>query len=519
MSWYARALTVATAVGLATGSWVAAAPPAHAAGDVIAAAGADATGQVMSSILAGTGAINVKTPTQLGTSEVTVPADSFCNDVTYNASGTGTDSHGNPKISSPPAAQEGVTALNNSVAKTYPSSSFYSGVSSSVGGCIDIARSSSLNKTPSLLENYAFAVDAVSWASPSLNAPAFLSLQDLRDIWNCNLNDWSQVGGSPGGIVRALPVFGSGTRKFFINNVLGVSTETATTGWNPPTSGVIPGGHPGAGNAITCPAAIGAGNNAGIGAQSDGNTLSLPAFRANLQKYILPYSSANWVQQATGAGNPTIDIRNGVRPGGIVGVAPSGTFPAAYSVRWTGTAWHLNDGQILGANETGGRTQTGVNSSGQFDTTLTGVAGTFSATDVGFNVQGTFINDGTVITSVNGDGSQATITPGASAAATNGTVTIGWAVVSEKNPNISGANTGTGTQYPGIRFVYNIIRPDEPDYTAARNLIGYDDTTANGTVSALCDGTDAGIISDYGFLPLTPLHGLVNTNLITCRKQ
>ena len=523
ITWFKRVLTIGTAVGLATGVGLAAAPAAHAAGDVIAAEGADVTGPVESALLQGTGAINVKTPTQLGATEVTVPADSFCKSVTYNATGTGTDASGNPKIASAPAAQQGVDALNNSVAKTYPGAWAYSGVASSVGGCIDIARSSSLNKTPSLLENYAFAVDAVTWASPSLNAPSFLSLQDLRDIWNCNLNDWGQVGGSPGPILRALPFFGSGTRKFFINNVLGVSAETSTTGWNPPTSGVIPAGHPGAGTGITCPAAIGAGNNAGLGEQSNGNNLSSPAFRANLQKYILPYSAANWVQQATGAGNPTIDIRGGVRPGGIVGVAPSGTFPPAYAVRWTGTAWRLNDGQILGANETGGRSQSGVNSAAQFATTLTGVAGTFVSTDVGFNVQGSFINDGTVITAVNGDGSQATISPGASAAATNGTVTIGWAVVSEKNPNISGAGTGSGTQYPGVRFVYNIIRPDEPSYAVARNLIGFDDTSATGTVSAVCNGSDAGIISDYGFLPLTKLDptgpGVGNDNLVSCRKQ
>ena len=49
------------------------AKPAGAAGDVIAAAGADVTGNVMSEILAGTGGINIKTPGQLGNAEVTVP--------------------------------------------------------------------------------------------------------------------------------------------------------------------------------------------------------------------------------------------------------------------------------------------------------------------------------------------------------------------------------------------------------------------------------------------------------------
>jgi hypothetical protein len=153
---------------------------------------------------------------------------------------------------------------------------------------------------------------------------------------------------------------------------------------------------------------------------------------------------------------------------------------------------------------------------------LSGAPGTFTASDVGFNLQGSFINDGTVITAVNGDGSQATISPGAKAAGT-GSVLVGWSVVSEKNPNISGAGTGTGTQYPGVRFVYNIIRPDEPSYLAARALIGFDDTASNGAVSELCNGDDAGTLSDFGFLPLTALDptgpGVGNDQAITCRKQ
>jgi ABC-type phosphate transport system substrate-binding protein len=528
-----KAIVVGTAIA-ASGAWVAvSAPNAHAAGDVIAAEGADVTGPVMSAILQGTGAVNVTTPIQLGSTEVTVPGDSFCSAVTYNASGTGTDSGGNPKIAAAPASQQGIDALNNSVAKTYPGPFAYTGVASSVGGCIDIARSSSLNKTPSILENYAFAVDAVTWASPSLYAPAYLTLQQLRDIWNCNYNDWSQVGGSPGPILRALPFFGSGTRKFFLNNIIGVPSsgsaqpvESGTTGWIAPTSGNIPAGQPNAGAPVTCPPAIGSGNTTGLGEQSNGANLSTPAFRADLQKYILPYSAGNWVAQANNAGNPTLDIRGGVRPGGIVGVAPTGTFPPAYAVRWTGTAWRLNDGTILGNNETHGRTVTAITSDGQFDTTLTGAPGSFAASDVGFNLQSpteaNIVNDGTVITAVSADGSQATISPGAKAAGTSDLL-LGWAVVSEKNPNISGAGTGTGTQYPGVRFVYNIIRPDEPSYLAARALIGFDDTASNGAVSALCNGDDAGTLSDYGFLPLTPLDpsgpGVGNDQAITCRKQ
>ncbi len=326
--------------------------------------------------------------------------------------------------------------------------------------------------------------------------------------------------------MRALPLFGSGVRKYFINNVLGISTETNTVGWVPPTSGTLSQAHGGApgGTPITCPAAIGAGTATPFG-QSNGDAFNDPLYRANLQKYITLYSAANWTQQANGAGNPTIDVRNGFRPGGLVGVAPSGTFPAAYDVRWTGTAWHLNDATVF-PTATGNRTQAGVTSGAVFDSTLSGAAGTFQSTDVGLQVQNppgsSFINDGTVITAVNGDGSQATISPGASAAGT-GSVNIGWAVVSERNPNIPNVTTsGVGTQYNGVRYTYSIIRPDEPSYVTARNLVGFNDVPG-GVVSDVCNGNDAGIIEDYGFLPLTPLDptgpGVGNDSLVTCRKQ
>ena len=511
ISWFKRVLTVGTAV-VATGTWLAAAaPPAHAVGDVIAESGSDAASKVMTAVLQGTGAYNVPAQSQL-TGDYTVPTDSYCSDVTYNSTGTGTDSHGNPKIVAPLGAGQGQTALDGSVAKTYPGSFAYAAVTSSVGGCIDIARLASKSSNSSD-QSYGYAVDAVGWGTPSLNAPASLTLQDLRDIWLCNINDWSQVpGGSSGPIVRALPPFGGGTRRFFLNNVLGISSETSSVAWNPPTSGVIPAGHPGAGSAVTCPGV------ATVSEQSNGNALLAPALRADYQKYIVMYDAGNWVFQANGAGNPTLDIRGGVRPGGIVGVASSGSFPAAYGVRWTGTAWRLNDGTILGTNESGARSQSGVTSGGVFATTLTGAPGTFLTTDVGLNIQATFLNEGTAITAINGDGSQATISPPAKAAG-SGAATIGWAVVSEKNPSVT--NTSS-IEYPGVRELFNAVNPNSPSYTAARNLVGYDDTATNGTVSALCNGSDASIIEDFGFLSLNSIDptgpGIGNDNAVTCRK-
>ncbi len=512
------ALVMALATPLATSV-----APAGAAGDTIAAAGSDTTQDVMDQILSGTGAVNVHVP-KATVGDVTLPADSFANSVTFNATGTGTDGGGNPKIIPPANSGEGRAALDNSVAKTYPGAFAYTGIASSTGGVIDIARSSSRGNGTTQ-QSFAFAVDAVGWASTSLNAPANLSLQDLRDIWNCNINDWSQVGGSPGPIQRVLPKFGSGTRKYFLNNVIGVPSsgsqpvETDTVGWQAPNAGTVPAGHPGAGTAITCPAAIGSGNSGGV-EENVGNELSLPSTRVDYQKYIFPYSSGKWVQQATGAGNPTVDVRNGVRPGGIVGVAPSGSFPAAYSVRWTGTAWSLNDGTILGSNATGARSVS-VTAAAQFATTVTAAPGTFTAADVGLNLQGSFVNDGTTILTVAGDGSSATISPGAKAAG-SGSVLLGWSVVSEKNPNLFGAGTGNGLQYPGVRFVYNVLRPDSPSYNTARDLVAFADVSG-GAISPLCNGTDEGLIADAGFLPLKSIDptgpGAGNDTPVTCRKQ
>ena len=102
------------------------------------------------------------------------------------------------------------------------------------------------------------------------------------------------------------------------------------------------------------------------------------------------------------------------------------------------------------------------------------------------------------------------------ASATGGSLTIGSAVVSEKNPNIL---TPTDTSvFPGVRFVYNVIDTTEPSYTAARDMVGFDDA-ANGHASPLC-GNNANVISvirSNGFLDLAPLtSGGGNTN-ITCR--
>jgi len=511
-----RRAFIASALVLGVGAPIVAiaAQPASAAGDQIAAAGSDTTQDVMDQILAGTGAVNVHVPKTNTAAGQTVAADTYCNSVTYNNGTAGTDGAGNAKITAPANSGEGRNALSGSQARTYPTAASgfaYTGIASTTGGCIDIARSSS--KGGAGFENYAFGLDAVAQGTLSLSAPSTLTLAQVREIWNCQVNDWSQVGGAPGAIQRVLPKFGSGTRKYFINSVLGNTSETDSVPVSLNNSGTL---HNDGVTPVTCPAVIG--QSTGGVEENNGNEFTNPTNRLLAQQYVFPYSAGKWVQQATGAGNPSIDIRNGVRMIAIAGnQTVSGNYSPAYAVRWTGTAWRLNDGQVL-TGATGQRSQAGVNAAAQFAPSLTGIAGTFSATDVGKQVQGTGINDGTTILSVAVDGSSATISPGAKAAIVNGTVSIGWAVVSEKNPVIAAQ---TNTEYPGVRFVYNILSTSglpTSSYTAAQHLVGFDDTQAAGFVSDVCNGNDQGLIEDAGFLSLPALLPAVNTTPVSCRK-
>src|SRR5262249_53380185 len=67
-------------------------------------------------------------------------------------------------------------------------------------GCVDIARSSgsprSQATTPNekaTFEYYAYALDAVTWATPSYKAPSNLSRQNIIDIYKCAITDWGDV--------------------------------------------------------------------------------------------------------------------------------------------------------------------------------------------------------------------------------------------------------------------------------------------------------------------------------------
>ena len=79
---------------------------------------------------------------------------------------------------------------------------------------------------PATFEYYGFAKDAVSWAHFPGNAPADLTVEQLRAIYSCVATNWNQVGGQDATIVRYLPPTGSGTRSFFVGTVLGAEPST-----------------------------------------------------------------------------------------------------------------------------------------------------------------------------------------------------------------------------------------------------------------------------------------------------
>jgi hypothetical protein len=357
----------------------------------------------------------------------------------------------------------------------------------------------------------------------------------LQNIWKCNYNDWSQVGGLPGKIVRILPSFGSGTRKYFINSLLQDGTEGDPGVGTPVTdlgnSGHIPVGDVNAGAPVTCDPVVNV--SSGVLEENNGGEFLTATYRDRAQQFIFPYSAGKWVQQAQGNGNPSLDKRNGVRMGALAGVVlntpGSGFYPATYPVRYLSSGdWRLNDATILpGASLT--HTVHHVNASGVFDTTLQdSVPGAFVQSDVGLQVQGTGIADGTSILAVSDStGVQnpcttacdtATIKPGATAAISDGDITVGFAVVSERNPvNLATTNA----EYPGVRYVMNSLPKNGPasSRVIARDIVGFDDQSASGFVSHLCNGDHKGDIEDAGFVPLPAIIPPTSLNLtpVTCR--
>jgi phosphate transport system substrate-binding protein len=256
------AALAATSVGTAA-LFVGTAPaPAADPTHVLAAAGSDTTDAVMHEIMArfgpspanvnGSGSVNIPAVPATG---FTVPADASCASRTYVVSGTPPTTYTSPNGSS-----AGKNALKDPTNLT--------------NGCIDIARSSSgpSGSDPAEFRYFGFAKDAVSWAGfNGGRAPATLTKTQIKGIYDCSFTNWSEVGGTAGAIQRYLPQAGSGTRSFFIANILdGADPTTVSSG--------------------SCPA---------VKLVQENNGAQVTA--ADRPFAILPYSAAVWIAQANGA--------------------------------------------------------------------------------------------------------------------------------------------------------------------------------------------------------------------------
>jgi subtilisin family serine protease len=408
------------------------------------------------------------------TPDQVVPGDSNCSTLTFGAEGGMT-------VPPPTDSDTGRAALQGSVAGTYPDSTRGAG-----RGCVDIARSDAGPRgvgpggDNATFEYYAFALDAVTWASASLQAPSTMTISQLRNVFNCTITDWSQLPSAGSGpIQRVLPPAGSVTRALFVTNVLGFD-PAGFSGPNCPAPRVV--------------------------AENDADDL-MNSNAAQYQSAILPYSAGAFVFQATNSTNPTLDLRAGIRPGGLT---ISGV--VVHGVRWTGSAWLLDNAAVVG-----GRTVHDAVTSGSPSApspVVTSPTAAFSAADQGMTVAGTNIPAGATVASVDSP-AQITISTPAIGAASSGTLTIGPGAVSEKNPNLT--NPADASVFPGVHYLYNVIDTSAPSYTVARDAVGFQDST-NGSTSPLCAGAFPSAIRSAGFLDLARATSPGGNANVTCRR-
>jgi len=275
-----------------------------ASADVITVAGSDTTENVMGSILS---QLNSDTNPLYnvpvyGTSNFTVPGDSYCPEISFTRTigSLPIPTPVAPAIAAPNGSGAGRNALRDYVAnnKRYTAGSEVTVASNGqeafdaatpVKGCVDVARSSAFSSgspAASTGQYFAFALDAVSWASPSSLAPSTLTIAQLQGIYNCTYTNWNQVGGSTGPIQRYLPQSSSGTRTYFLTDLLGNSTVNTT-------------------DTVACPAIKVVDKDSNPFEENRGDKVPV----ADLEKAIFPYSTGQWVYQANNSVNPSIDQR------------------------------------------------------------------------------------------------------------------------------------------------------------------------------------------------------------------
>jgi phosphate transport system substrate-binding protein len=492
-SLFTKGLTALAALGILLAGLLVSPPAAHAAPPsnlkVIAAAGSDTTEEFMNVIFANpgqntatdNGKYNIKARFAGGATQFvpgdTAPAPAQCSDLTWYTGAVDGD----------PATE--IAPDGSGAGRNYLRNILTDG-SATNNGCVDIARSSGGPRTTDCVadpgncdrtqfEYYAFGLDAVSVASPSLNAPAILTKQQVKDIYACNIKDWADVGGAPGPIQRYLPQSGSGTRSFFISEFLDGTTP---------------------GNPAGCAALK------DVGIQENNGTFIAPA---DFQTAIIPYSAGNWINQANLSINPTLDTRGQAR---LISQTPVATFNATtangsttLTTALTNRFTAVNVGAaVAGAGIPAGTTIAAVAANGQ--TATLSNAATAGAT---VSVTVTSLASGTARWLTTGSGRWLPNAPNASNPR---------APVREVQERLNNSLR----DYVGIRYVYNVLDSGSPNYADARALVGFNNVAA-GTLSPVCDGTNTVDVANAGFQPLpttTPSDIDGSTNLAdgTCRR-
>lgn len=362
-----RSLTAGVALSASLGSFMlapqaqaqsAAGTTTWASPDVmIMAAGSDTTENMMKDIMPlhdgdaitttlGAGVLHTfNLPSFQTTATLPVDGDAACPQHVWNKQ-VGNYTNPPTQWTSPAGSSAGRDYLR--VQETYPAGE---------RGCVDIARSSSGPRSlaagldKSTFEYYAYALDSMAWATPSLKAPANLSRQNLQDIYSCAITNWNDPhlgttipaatvlttggSGSSGPIQRYLAQAGSGTRAFFISAFGITQTMIDTTNAScPPTK-----------ESTSVPVAATAFE------ENQGNTIDY----ADYDKAILPYSSAVWSFQYANKLNPTVDKRNGVRLGGFVTNPGSGSQVKSLPVLWNSVSKRYRlDGAVVNENAASG---------------------------------------------------------------------------------------------------------------------------------------------------------------------
>jgi ABC-type phosphate transport system substrate-binding protein len=220
---------------------------------------------------------------------------------------------GTPAIPRPNGANAGISALiANQKSSTDPTEY-----------CIDWVRSSRAKGSAPAEQNltfYAQSRDAVSYAViGNAYAPvAPLNTAQLKDIFECSITDWSQVGGQAGAIHLYLPPATAATYTFFLQ-AIGSSTTNVAAG----CSGL--------------PTVF-------VGQQNDGTSIN------GDPQGILPYAVTKWAAQYNKA--PGIqDLRGGAQ----IGLVNTTTSPFTTATVNATTYRVLNPAFVTGSSASFGR--------------------------------------------------------------------------------------------------------------------------------------------------------------------